>query len=94
MARTRKTSANRNSRPSNGNAMLLQGLFGGIVAGTLANVAMLSLGHSIWVGLLCHSLFGAIGMSLSLAVSLARVEAKKANPVTKTISTRVGTVRN
>lgn len=49
-----------------GSPALAGAIFTGIVAGTLANITALVLGYSFWIGLLCHSLFGALGMGIAL----------------------------
>lgn len=55
---------------STGGTLLLRSIFGGVIFGTTANIIMLISGYSFWVGLLCHSVFGAFGMALVLSLSL------------------------
>ena len=80
--------------PSKGGSILLQSIFAGIVAGTGANILALSLGHSIWVGLLSHSVFGALAMGLVLALCAGREEPTTRKTTAKTLSSGVRTARH
>jgi hypothetical protein len=48
----------------------LRPVFGGLLFGTLSNIAIIASCYSIWIGLLCHSVFGAMGMVVVLALSV------------------------
>ena len=58
----------------NDHGLLLRSVFGGILLGTLSNIAIVASGYSIWVGLLCHGVFGAVGMALVLALSVGNIK--------------------
>ncbi len=53
-------------------AQAIKLIFGGIVMGTTTNVLALMLGYPFLVALLCHSLFGILGMGLMLTFNVKR----------------------
>jgi hypothetical protein len=57
-------------------SLTLRSVFGGILFGKLSNIAIVASGYSIWVGLLCQSVFGAMGMALVLAMSVTNVKSR------------------
>ncbi len=57
-----------------GKPVLFYALLCGVISGTASNVTALLLGYSFWIGLLCHSLVGMLGMLLVIAAYLVRGE--------------------
>ena len=80
--------------PSKGGSVLLKSVFAGVVVGTVANITALALARSIWLGLLSHSVFGALAMGLVLVRYSGREQAARQRKATETLSTEVGTARH
>jgi hypothetical protein len=73
-------------------SVLFQALFAGVVFGTASNIAALCVGHSIWVGLICHSLFGMLGMGLVLGLHLLKRDKPTNSRPQKTAASQVSTL--
>ena len=76
-----------------GASFLLRSILAGIVVGTAANVTALLLGYSIWVALLCHSLFGAAAMGLVLLRAVGSTR-QTGHAASTRLSARVETARH
>ncbi len=73
-------------------SVLFRALFAGVVLGTASNIAALYVGYSIWVGLICHSLFGMLGMGLVLGLHLLKRDKPTSNRTQKAGASQVSTL--
>ncbi len=94
MTRLDDTQEQQIDAPSTGGSILLQSVFAGVVTGTVANVITFYLGYSIWIALLCHSVFGALGMGLVLVLFASRSEPIERKVSPKAMPRAVSTARH
>lgn len=80
--------------PSTGGAILVRAILAGVIIGTTANVSALWAGYGIWIGLLCHSVFGASAMAMMLLINHFGFAGKEPDVSSTPRRSQIETVQN